>query len=378
MRERALNRPLALVVAGGTGGHLYPGIALARALRAAHPPWEVLFVVRRGDLGREALQREGFGVQEISGQGLPRAMNARVFTFPFRFLAGCRQAWAVVRRRRPRAVIGMGGYLSFPVLLAAHWQRIPTFIHEQNVLPGLANRILGRWANAVAVSFPDSARHFRARRIWVSGLPVRREIGRVSPAEGRKAFGLDAERLTVLIFGGSQGAHRMNETLLEAWKRLAWQFNRFQVLHVAGPRDQAAIEAAYRSLPVKAVVLGYCHDMPSAYAAADLVICRAGASTVAELLAAERPSILIPFPYASGNHQLYNAKVLEADGLGEILPEKDLNPERLGDRLQALLSQPDLLKSWQSRFAKVSLKNRPNGAAAARLAQFIMEAVSSS
>lgn len=352
---------LALIVAAGTGGHLYPGIAMARSIlkqgqqMANDPGWDVIFAVRQGDMGKMLLEREGFQVVEFSGQGWPRRISLKTFAFPFKVVAGFCQAWSFLDKRNPRIVAGMGGYLSFGVLVAARLKGIPTLIHEQNVLPGLTNRILGRFVKSVAVSFPESEKYFSNKGVWVSGLPVRAEIGRVSRAEGRKHFGLTEHRTTLLVFGGSLGASRLNQVASQSWPLLNDLSDQFQVLHIAGERDYACIEAGYKTLPVKAAVLPYCHDMAAAYGAADLVICRAGASTVAELLVAQRPAILVPYPYASEDHQIYNAEVLVQRALAQVILEKDLTPEVLAKRLRPYLEQVERLEELKQRYAMLAL-----------------------
>jgi UDP-N-acetylglucosamine--N-acetylmuramyl-(pentapeptide) pyrophosphoryl-undecaprenol N-acetylglucosamine transferase len=352
---------LALIVAGGTGGHLYPGISVARAIKKSGSNWDVLFVVRKGDLGREILQREGLAVAELPGQGFPRRPSIAALQFPFKLAAGFIQSFALLKEKQPRVVVGMGGYLSFPVLLAARWKGIPTLIHEQNVMPGLANRFLGRWVSTVAVSFAESQAYFKRRDIRVSGLPVRSEIGTVSRSQARKELGLADNLTTFFVFGGSQGARRINLVMIDVWKRLASHVASFQVLHVTGMTDYESVRQAYQSLKVKSVVLPYCHAMASAYAVADLVICRAGASTVAELIAAQRSAIFIPFPHATDNHQFFNAQVMEKKRWAEIILEKDLQADRLASRLEDFLEKPPILHEWPSA----------DSGAAQRLAEFI-------
>jgi UDP-N-acetylglucosamine--N-acetylmuramyl-(pentapeptide) pyrophosphoryl-undecaprenol N-acetylglucosamine transferase len=355
-----------LIAAGGTGGHLYPGVALARAL-SGH---EVIFVVRRGDLGREILQKEGFPVREIAGQGLPRAFSLRAFSFPFNLIRGCGEAWWLLRDLRPDCVVGMGGYLSVPVIGVAHALGIRTLLHEQNVLPGLANRRLARWADSIAVSFQESLEHFPQKKTWVSGLPIRADIGAIDSGKATQDFDLDTARPVFLVFGGSQGARRLNETCLEAFKKLAGENLRFQVLHVTGPPSFESIRSAYAKLPVRAVVLPYCHRMASAYAAADWVVCRAGASTIAELIAARRPATLVPYPYASNNHQIYNANVLSAAGVGTVILEKDLTPDTLAMNFRDLIKNPGRVSLIQKRFDSLP---KPMPTAASRLSAFLLE-----
>ena len=338
--------PSVMIVAGGTGGHLYPGVALGRAL--AQRGWAVAFIVRPTDLGREELEREKFAVHFVSGQGMPRRASLKAFQFPLRLAQGFGQTRRLLMDHRPDVVVGMGGYLSFPVLLTARLMGIPTMIHEQNFFPGVANRFLARYVDSVAVSFEESLAYFPKKKAWVSGLPVRQEIGRVSKPDARRRFGLNADGFTCLIFGGSQGAHRLNDIIVEAWKRLSGVM--MQVIHITGKTDHAAIERAYGALPFCAVVLPYCQDMPSAYAAADLVICRSGASTVMELAAAQRPSILIPYPHASGNHQWFNAQLLAKRGVAEVIEEKDLESGSLAQRIKTLIEQPNRLEALRASF----------------------------
>ena len=349
-----MNPPRILIVAGGTGGHLYPGIAVAQALWRAplsegqRRP-EIRFVVRRGDLGREILQREGFDVREIAGQGLPRRLSPTLFKFPAAFLNSCRETFALLDEEKPDFVLGMGGYLSFPVLLAATWKRIPTLIHEQNAFPGLANRLLGRWVHSIAVSFPGSDSFFPKRKTWLSGLPVRLTLKAIEPALARETLGLKKNCLTFLAFGGSLGAHRLNEILLDVWQRLVAAGKPFQVLHISGPRDFAVFETAFKEAKIPGKLLSYCHDMPSAYAAADIVIARSGASTIAELTTIGRPAILIPYPYATNDHQWFNAQVLVQKGCAEAIREKDLRADVLAQRLQHFIDDAPALLSWQAR-----------------------------
>ncbi len=322
-----------VIVAGGTGGHLYPGLALARALKGH----EILFVVRRGDLGREILQKEGFTVREIYGQGLPRSLSLRIFSFPFQFMGGWMEGWSLLRTFRPDWVVGMGGYLSFPVIVTARLLGIKTLLHEQNVFPGLTNRLLSRWADSVAVSFPASAEYFKVK-VWVSGLPIRPEIGQMDQTTGRRNFGLDMQLPTFLVFGGSLGARRLNTLVTEAWQILLKQGLKFQVLHVTGTKDFERVQKIYQGLSLGAKVLPYCHAMADAYAAADAVIGRAGASTVAELLTVKRPALLVPYPHASNNHQVYNANVIEKNGQGKMILDKNLEPAAIADFLTTALS----------------------------------------
>jgi UDP-N-acetylglucosamine--N-acetylmuramyl-(pentapeptide) pyrophosphoryl-undecaprenol N-acetylglucosamine transferase len=365
MAEKNVN--IVVFVAGGTGGHLYPGIAIARALPSS---WKALFIVRKGDRGKELLQREGFLVTELPGQGWPRRLSIRMASFPFVVAAGFIKAWIVLGNVKPHVIVGMGGYLSFPVLLAGRLRRIPTMIHEQNVFPGLSNRMLGRWVRSVAVSFEASRKEFPAPKVWVSGLPVRPEIGSIPAADGRRRFKLAEDKLTFLIFGGSQGAHGLNETVAGAWALLSDRSGEFQVLHLTGERAFTEINERYSSLAVRAVVIPYCHDMAAALAAADLVICRAGASTIAELLVAQKPALLVPFPFASENHQFYNAEIMVKAGAAELIPDSDFTPANLAGRLRLYFNHPERLPQMRMRLAALA-GGRLHTTAARKLADYI-------
>lgn len=349
----------ALIVAGGTGGHLYPAIAIAKELQSSSTPgstpWEILFVVRAGDRGKEILRRENFSVAELPGQGLARTPSLSWFVFPFKVLFGFIGAFQLIRSMKPKVVLGMGGYLTFPVLLAARCCGVRAIVHEQNVHPGLANRLVARFASGIALSFDESRSFFPLGKAWVSGLPVRRPIGEVLPEVGRAAFNLPEQVLTFLVFGGSQGAHHLNVRIIEAWRELMSHSGRFQVIHISGENDFEYLKMTYRGFAFKSLVMPYCHQMAEAYAAADVVISRAGASTVAELIAARRPSVLVPYPHASNDHQTLNAQVLASRGLAQLILERNLTPETLSKALLPYLLAPERLVVLRNQFNNARL-----------------------
>lgn len=352
------DRPVVMIVAGGTGGHLYPAIAVARELRGVlcdGPGWEAIFIVRQGDFCKDILRRDEFAVAELPGMGLPRTFTLRWLLVPLKMLAGFWGAWSLIRQLRPRVILGMGGYLTFPVLLAAKVLGIRTLIHEQNTFPGLANRMASRFAHEIAVSFDESRAYFPSSRTRVTGLPVREPIGFVRRESGRVAFQLSEELFTFLVFGGSQGAHRLNVITLEAWRLLMGRFGRFQVFHITGQPDFEYLKSAYRGFSFSSVVMPYCHKMAEAYAAADLVVCRSGASTIAELIASQRPAILVPYPHASNDHQRLNAEVLVRRRLAEMILEQDLTPETMANTLAGYLANPEKAIASRARYNSASL-----------------------
>ncbi len=317
-----------LIAAGGTGGHLYPGIAIAREV-LRDPGSEVLFVGTARGIEARVLPREGLPVQfvvagKLKGMG-PLAIVKTLCALP----AGVLQAMGLLLRYRPDVVIGVGGYASGPVGLAARLLGRRLVIVEPNSYAGLANRILGKIANRVILCFPGSAaqRFFPQGKTLQLGPLVRQDLVAGDRGTAREAFHLDRERFTLFVMGGSGGAHAINQTMEETAQLMKGLD--VQVLHQTGERDQDEVAAAYERAGVRATVLPFIHDMAGAYAAADLVIARSGATTVAELAVVGKQAILIPFPFAADNHQEHNARTLAQGGRAEVIVQKDLRPDAL-------------------------------------------------
>ncbi|MBN1823179.1 MAG: undecaprenyldiphospho-muramoylpentapeptide beta-N-acetylglucosaminyltransferase [Endomicrobiales bacterium] len=312
-----------IIAAGGTGGHVYPGIALAEELKSrGHRPF---FVVKKGDLARDMLSRRGLEYAEISSMGLPRSPGARLIRFPFVLAAGLVSARRILKEIRPSACVGMGSYISFPVVVNAKSLGIPVLIHEQNAVAGLANGILSRFASKVAVSFKPGLKNLGGMNPVLTGNPVRKDIFGIDSARSFSRLGLEERRFTILVFGGSQGAARLNSTVVEAWKNLQDIGSGLQFIHIAGPADFENTEREFARQRMPGRAFPYIHDMGEAYSCADIIISRSGATTVAELRHVNKPSILIPFPHATGNHQYFNAKSLESDGKAVVITEKNLD-----------------------------------------------------
>lgn len=316
-----------VIAGGGTGGHLYPGIALAHEFVRLRPGSSVLFVGTERGLEARVVPREGFElatirVRGIVGRGVWRAAATLV-----RLPVALAQAWAVLKRFRPDLVVGVGGYAAAPTIVAALLMRRVIVLLEQNVLPGLTNRLLAPLADVVVAAFEESRAACRGR-VEVLGNPVRRTVvaaGRTVPP--------DAPAL--LVFGGSQGAVAINRAVAGALGRLA-AIRGLSIVHQTGPADHAATQRAYTAAGVTAKVEPYLDDMGAAYAGAALVVSRAGATTVAELTACGRPAILIPYPHAAHGHQERNARALEAAGAAQVILERDLSGERLGEVVAGL------------------------------------------
>ncbi len=341
-----------LIVAGGTGGHFYPGLAVAKACMAEKDT--VHFVIRQGDYVEPLLQREKIPYSSIMAAGLARRLTPKNISVPFKTLGGFVQSLVLLQRIKPDHVVVMGGYLSFPVSVAAWLLRIPVLLHEQNAVPGLANRMLSHFARKIALSFSESSSYFGAKG-QVTGNPVRPEFTDLpSVTKSRLSFGFSPMKPTFLVFGGSLGAQRLNRLSSQALTMLVTEKFVFQVLHFTGAADEKEIRDVYAKAGVAHHVMAYSHDMPMAYSAADLVICRAGASTISELIAVKRPAILVPYPLATGGHQTANARVLVGIGAAECYEQKDLTPERMRDILKSYLTSPERLTSMTKRFSTLS------------------------
>jgi UDP-N-acetylglucosamine--N-acetylmuramyl-(pentapeptide) pyrophosphoryl-undecaprenol N-acetylglucosamine transferase len=323
-------RPLHVVVAGGgTGGHLYPGIAVARELLRREPDAQISFAGTARGIESRVIPREGFALDVLRSVGLrgasPLAYARGLALIPL----GLADAWRILSHRKPDVVIGVGGYSSGPVVLAAVLRRIPTLLLEQNAVPGLTNRSLAHLVDAAAVTFEETVTYF-GRRGFVTGNPVRAEFleERAEPDE------TGAPR--VLIFGGSQGAHAINMAMVEAAPKLAAHRGGLAITHQTGERDLALVRDEYRRAGLEARVEPFLFTMDREIKRADLVVSRAGATTLAELTAAGKPAVLIPLPTAADDHQRKNAEVLARAGAAEVLDQRTLTGGQLADRIFAL------------------------------------------
>ena len=327
--------PLRVIVAGGgTGGHLYPGIAVARELLRRVPDARVTFAGTARGIEARVIPREGFALDVLRSAGLkgtsPAALARGLMLLPLSAV----DAWRILSRRSPDVVIGVGGYSSGPVVLAAAIRRIPTLLMEQNAVPGLTTRPLAHLVAAAAVTFEHTTRYF-GRRGFVTGNPVRAEfLDDGDGAEPDVRSGPSTPR--VLIFGGSQGAHAINMAMVEAAPRLAAHPGGLAITHQTGERDLVQVRDSYRRAGLEARVEPFLFAMDREVKAADLVVSRAGATTLAELTAAGKPALLIPLPTAADDHQRRNADVLGRAGAAEVLEQRALTGQLLADRIIAL------------------------------------------
>jgi len=324
-----------LVAGGGTGGHVFPGVALAEEVVTRHPQNDVVFAGTARGLEAKVVPAAGFPIELVEVKGLKGkgllGMLANLLLLPRAFI----QCWWILRRWRPDIVVGVGGYASGPVVLAAALLRIPTAVQEQNAVAGLTNRILGWFVQAAFTAFPEADRYFAPRKVHQLGNPIRRELmdNYMRPVHQH-------DKLRLLVFGGSLGAHALNMRVVEALPHLADLKDRLEITHQTGARDREQVEKGYAACGFRVEVREFIHDMSAAYAGSDLVVCRAGATTLAELTVCKKPSILVPFPFAADNHQVVNAKSLVDAGAAVMIEERDLNGELLAHEIRAILEQP--------------------------------------
>jgi UDP-N-acetylglucosamine--N-acetylmuramyl-(pentapeptide) pyrophosphoryl-undecaprenol N-acetylglucosamine transferase len=316
-----------IVAGGGTGGHLFPGLAVAEALTAQAPDARVTFVGSAFGIEATAVPRTRFPFHPLAIRGL-RGRGARgVLEFLWQLPLALLQSWRLVGRVRPAVVLGLGGYGSVPIVLAAWSRRVPSVLMEQNAHPGWANRLLARLARRVCTTFADSAGFFPAGKAVQTGNPVRQLC--VVEKGG-------AHHFTLFVFGGSQGARAINRAVVDAVAVLRARLPGMQLIHQTGPADLEWVRQRYAEDAVEAEVSAFVHDMGDAYARADLIVCRAGASTLAELAAVGKPAILIPYPFAADDHQRANAEILVRHGAAEMMLDAQLNGTRLAERVVAL------------------------------------------
>lgn len=345
-----------MIACGGTGGHLFPGLAVAEALRVRRHRVRLLVSERAVDQTALAVwtgssnPSERIAVETVPAVGYegPR----QLIQFCVRLARATRGCAAACNEFEPDVVLGMGGFTSAPAVFGARWfrKRGPaTLIHESNAVPGKANRWAGRFADHVAVGLADCARFFGRKPVTVTGTPIRAALRRGKVADARARLGLGTDRLTVLVAGGSQGAHAINEAVAGALPRLQGRKKMLQFVHLTGTQDEQFVRESYERNGYQATVMSFCSEMELAYSAADMVVTRSGASTLTEIAAFGLPAILVPYPHAASNHQWYNARVFERAGAARLIEQSqfdDLYADR-GERLAAVVAE--LLDNETSR-----------------------------
>lgn len=345
------NVPRAAAIAcGGTGGHLFPGLAVGRELQRRG--CAVTLLVSSKEIDRQAASAAAdMAVVRLPGVGLGRGSVAR---FLWGFCRSYRASRLYLKKHPPQWVLAMGGFTAAPPVLAGRRAGAKTFLHEANTIPGRANRWLARLVDGAFLYFPQAAAGLRGCRTEATGMPVREELlQRPSPAAARAALGLNADAPVLLVMGGSQGAHRINEMMLGILPRLLETLPQLQFVHLTGPDDVEKVRAAYDALRCPAVVRAFLDDMAPALAAADVAVSRAGASSLAEFAACQLPALLIPYPAAADNHQFYNALAFAQSGAARALQQDALSPGLLALEILSLLGNAaqratmrEALRAW--------------------------------
>ena len=349
-----------LIAGGGTGGHLFPGIAIAREFMTRNAQNAVLFVSTGNPFERKALSHAGFNLETVSVAGIKgRGIWQKLKSLTLIPLGIVQSSW-IIKNFKPDLVLGVGSYAAGPVVLTAWMAGIPVVLHEQNILPGITNRALARFAQRIYVSFENTSGRFDTAKVRLTGNPVRREILRPAAAEDREDEGRPdrAPVLNILIAGGSQGAHAINMAVVAALP-LIRQKKRLRVVHQTGAADEGHVRAAYAAKGINAVVAAFFDDMDRRYRRADLIICRAGATTVAEITAVGKAALFIPFPFAADDHQKLNAEALAAQGAAEMIEEKHLAAADLAERIDRFANDRKALDRMADQARKLG---RPEAA----------------
>ncbi len=341
-----------IITGGGTGGHIFPGIAIAREL-LRHPEAEVLYVGKEDGPESKWVPDSGFEFAGIRAAGFPRSLSVRLLTFWFGFAAGLARANGLIGRFKPDAVFSTGGYVSVPVSLMPALRGVPVGLLEPNVVPGLAARFLSLFSRRIFVGFEDTLRRFSKRRTQWTGIPVREEIITAEKSKARKSFGLNPDTTTLLMLGGSQGAHVLNQYMADVIQFLGQGERAVQVIMMTGWNDYRKVVDQLEKCALKVVLRPFISNIHEAYAAADLVVARSGAMTCAEVLSRGLPALFIPYPHASG-HQEMNARALETAGSAVVILEKELEEEKLSRTLIALVSDEARLKAMGEAARKLA------------------------
>ncbi|MFF2445939.1 undecaprenyldiphospho-muramoylpentapeptide beta-N-acetylglucosaminyltransferase [Neobacillus sp. NPDC058068] len=344
-----------VVSGGGTGGHIYPALALIREIQKENKDAEFLYIGTINGLESKLVPRENIAFKSIHITGFKRKLSFENIKTIFRFLKGVTDSKKILKEFNPDIVIGTGGYVCGPVVYAAAKLRIPTIIHEQNSVPGLTNKFLSRYVNKIAICFEEAKSYFPGDKVVFTGNPRASEVIGKDGIKGRLSAGLSTTMPAVLIFGGSRGARPINEAVVKALSELAEK--PYQVLYITGDVHYEAVqkEAELIGSPKNVVIKPFIHNMPEVLAGIDLVVSRAGATTLAEITSLGIPSILVPSPYVTNNHQEKNARSLSDEGAAELLLEKDLNSKSLVNSIDQILLNDETLKEMKGKAKKMGV-----------------------
>lgn len=336
-----------IIAGGGTGGHLFPGIAIASFIQTKCPESEIIFIGTEAGLESKVIPRLGYKLKLISARGfVGKSLNEKAKSI-LKLVKSISECKKIINSFSPHIVFGVGGYASLPMVFTASLKKIPTVILEQNTVPGLANKILGRFADAIAITYPETIDYFPKEKVYLTGTPIRREILSGDRQRALKIFRLEEGRSTLLIFGGSLGARKINKVMIEGLPYLIHLKDKIQIIHQTGEADYNWVSKEYQNLSFKSTILPFIYDMADAYVVADLIVCRAGASTVAEITSLGKASILVPYPYAAYNHQEINARRLLSRGACEMILDRDLNGEVISKKIDKILADTHVKREME-------------------------------
>ncbi|KHF40778.1 undecaprenyldiphospho-muramoylpentapeptide beta-N-acetylglucosaminyltransferase [Halalkalibacter okhensis] len=330
-----------VVSGGGTGGHIYPALSLIKEIKHNHKDAEILYIGTEKGLEADIVPREGIPFETIHITGFRRKLSFENVKTITRFLTGARRAKKLIKNFEPDVVIGTGGYVCGPVVFAAAKLKIPTVIHEQNSVPGLTNKFLSKYVDRIAICFEEAKRFFPNEKVVFTGNPRASDVLDVNPQAGRESLSLNPNKKTVLIVGGSRGARPINDAFLSVLDE--WSKKDYQVVYVTGAVHYDAVmekvNGSSRSSNV--IIKPFIHNMPDVLGAIDLIVARAGATTLAEITALGLPSVLIPSPYVTNNHQEKNANALKTNGAAIVVKEQDMNGKTLLQHIDSVLTVND-------------------------------------
>ncbi|MCD4812415.1 undecaprenyldiphospho-muramoylpentapeptide beta-N-acetylglucosaminyltransferase [bacterium] len=327
------------ICGGGTGGHIFPALAVVRELQKLAPDAKVYYFGKEKGMEEDLAQQRKLSFIGLKLSGLSRSLTWKNAVSLWQAGAGIGRARHTINQTGIQAILGTGGYVCGPVMLAAANLGIPSIIHESNFFPGLTNRWLGRWVTQVAVSHAPTGKHFSADKVVVTGFPLREGLDALDRESGCKVFGLDPARKILFVFPGSQAARRINRAIADLLPRLNQALPGLQMIWMTGEADYAMAKRVCEKSSVKVSLHAFVHEVPQAYAAADLVLARAGAGTIAELSTTGKPALLVPYPHAAANHQVHNAEVLQKYGSAEMMEDDGLNDETLLARLMKVFKR---------------------------------------
>jgi UDP-N-acetylglucosamine--N-acetylmuramyl-(pentapeptide) pyrophosphoryl-undecaprenol N-acetylglucosamine transferase len=360
-----------LITGGGTGGHVYPGIAIANQLKSLQPNVEIIFVGVKNRIEAKIVPKEGYPLKFVYIRSMPRKIGIKTAAFFLSLLIGFMQSLVLLFRYRPKAVIGTGGYVSWPVVYAAALQGIPTLIQEQNSYPGITTKALASKVDEIHLAFEEAKSYLKnvkdKTKFKITGNPIRLTSKTIDRDAALNAFHLDKNKRTLLLFGGSQGAAPLNHALLEALPELSADI---QLIWQTGETDYETMKKESQKFGHRIFIQPFIYNMAEAYSAADLALCRSGAITIAELVQLKVPAIFVPLPHAAEGHQEKNARVLVEAGAAEMILQQDLTGAVVREKIESIIFDEEKLKQFKKNLEKFDYPD-----AAGKIAECVVQLI---